>query len=318
MSQNWLRQCYLSLSGTSTKVVSGGGQNDLRIRFQTLSHTQQELGSAEIIVTNQSRETVAKVQNEFTKVELYAGYQDNTGLLFSGEITVTQSGERENGTDGLLRIWARDRNTAYNQSTVNTTLAAGSTPQTIVDTCLKAMQPHGVSMGLLVGVDLSTPKFPRGYVLAGMARDFLREVATSKQATFDLTGGKLNIVAKGAPTPGSPIALNSATGLVGWPIVRPEGVIITCLINPAIQVHSMVQVDAGSLVAQKVNNGSLSTADATLKADLGGLGAADGVYRVLHIRTEGDTRGPPWIMELTCLGAYTGTGNTVQTGLGYV
>ena len=41
-------------------------------------------------------------------------------------------------------------------------------------------------------------------------------------------------------------------------------------------------------------------------------GVADGVYRVLQIRTEGDTRGNPWFMDLTCIGATTGTLNNQQ------
>ena len=183
------------------------------------------------------------------------------------------------------------------------------------------MQPFGVSMGIVAGVDLSQPRFPRGYVMAGMARDYLREVATSKQATFDLTGSKLNIVARGARTPGGAITLTPTNGLIGWPTVRPDGIIASCLIDPRIQVHSMVQLDASSIAGTKVTNASVNDADSQLATTLKGLGAADGTYRVLHIRTEGDTRGgpgSPWTMELTCLGAFTGTGNSVQAGLGYV
>lgn len=322
MSENWLRQCYVSLSGSKTggsdKVVSGGGPNDLRVRFQVISSTLQSLGSAEIIITNPSPNTVARVQQEFTQIALYAGYQDpGAALIFSGSITETQWGEKEGGTDKLLRIWAADGDKGYNQARVSKTLAAGSTPQTIVDASLEALKPFGVTMGQVVGVDLSSPQFPRGYILAGMARDYLREVATTKKATFNLNGGKLNIVGRTAQGQSSGVTLNAQTGMIGQPIQTPQGIIVQCLINPAIMVDSTVAIKSSSIIAPNVKDASLRNEDADLQTNLANQGATDGTYRVLHVEAEGDTRGPPWTMTLTCLGSVTGAPNIIQAGLGY-
>ena len=323
MSRNWLRQAYVELSGSKTgggsKVVSGGRQNDLRIRFQVISKTVQTLGSAEIIITNPSKNTVSRIQQEFTKISLYAGYEDpGAALIFSGSITETQWGEKEGGTDRLLRIWSADGDTGYNQARVSKTLSNGATPQTVVDTCLESLKPFGIEMGQVLGVDLSQPKFPRGYVVAGMARDFLREVATSKKATFNLNGGKLNIVGRNASVQDSGVTLNAATGMIGQPIQTPQGIIVQSLINPAIVVDTNVKIASSSIIKPNVQDSSLRNEDAQLATNLSGQGETDGTYRVLHIETEGDTRGPPWTMTLTCIGAYTGAPNVIQAGLGYV
>ncbi len=253
VSRNWLRECHLIVGDNSGKGLDLG---NLRVRFETISHTNQELASAQIVVTNPSRNTAAKVQSEFTKVVLKCGYQGgNVGPIFSGTIVETQWGEKENNyTDELLRIWARDGDAGYNQAQTlqlwprARPLRTSSTPRS------RPCSPSASRWAKSIGIDLSQPKFPRGYVLTGMVRDFLREVATSKGATWNLNGGKLNMIAKGADVGGGTVVLNANTGMIGQPIERPQGIIVNCLINPAIAVDSRVQIDQRSIVQPKIQN----------------------------------------------------------------
>ena len=296
-----------------TDLLQGG----LRLRFETISHTQQALGQANFIITNATPALVSSLA-EFKKVTLACGYKSGAapGTIFSGTLTEYQYGEREKNTDPLLRLWAADGDSAYNQAKVSTTLAAGSTPKDIVQKSLQAMQPHGISMGQVVGIDLSQPKFPRGYVLSGMVRDVLREVALSKGATWNLNSGKLNMIGKGAAVPGGPVILNGSTGMIGQPIQRIEGIIVRCLINSAITVDSNVQIDQKSIVQTQVLNADLQNQDGITQNLLASQGVTDGTYRVLRVKANGDTRGGIWEMELTCIGAFTGKTNSVQAGQG--
>lgn len=318
MSRNWLRTCQITVNG---ETIDFSAPNALRVQFQTISHTQQALSSAQIVITNPARSTVAKFQKESSKVSLLCGYEGGSpGLIFSGDITRYQFGEKVNGyTDELLRIWARDGDGAYNQAKVNQSLAAGHTPQDIVNVSLKAMQPFGITMGQIVGVDLSQPKFPRGAAYVGLARDYLREIATNFGATWNINGGKLNFIAKGAPTPGGPVVLNAKTGMIGQPIVTVQGILVSCFINSAINVDTMIKIDTKSLVNTTVTNAGVDQtfSDADMQSQLASIGASDGQYRVLHVETNGDTRGNSWTMDLTCIGAFTGALNSNQVGLGY-
>ena len=221
MTQNYLRACTLSLSDTSGApaglVVTGGGPTDVRVVFEIESHTLQSPDVAQFTLFNVNAETAAKVQQEFKELIFTAGYEQNQGEIYRGSIVETQYGEKvDNFTTTLLRIWCANSDLAY-RAPVNKTLAAGSTHQTIVDTCLAAMQAAqpGFTMGQVVGVDLSAIKFPRGMVLAGMSRDFLRETCLSLGATYTLTGNKLTIIGKGSSgTNSSGVVLSAANGML--------------------------------------------------------------------------------------------------------
>lgn len=320
MGQNFLRSCSLSLSGASggATIVNGGGETDLRVAFQVESHTLQSPDLAQFVIFNASQSTAAKVQKEFTEVSFSAGYASNVGQIFKGSIVETQYGEKVEGfTTTLLRIWWANSDLAYNQARVNQTLAAGHTPQDIVDTCLKAMQPYGVTMGQVLGVDLSQPRFPRGATLVGMARDYLREIAMTKGATYTLSNSQLSIIAKDATisSGNGPTVLSAQTGMLEQPIQRPEGVIVKCLINPAITVNSLVQIKS-NIISPSINGSPVLPDLTTQKGLLDNQLSSDGVYRVLHVQIDGDTRGPDWTMTLTTIGNGQKT-NTVQAGLGY-
>lgn len=238
MSRQWLRKCRLEFAGGGGLIVEGGKSDQLRVQFATESRTTQSPHQAQIIITNAAPATATKVQKEFTKLTLLAGYEEgNFGPIFTGNTIETQYGEKVNDfTDTLLRIWCSGWDDAYNQAKVSTTLAAGCTPQDIVNTCLQAMSPFGVTLGQVAGIDLSQPRFPRGVVLAGMARDYLREVAQTAGATHTINDGKLDIIGKNATLPDTGIVISAATGMIGQPILRQDGVIVRCRINPAIRV----------------------------------------------------------------------------------
>ena len=303
MSQQFLRSCTLSLSGGGADafVVKGGGPTDLKIQFAVESRTTQAPDQCQIVITNPSMTTVTKVQKEFTNITLAAGYEGNVSTIFYGSIIETQYGEKVNDfTDTLLRIFAAAWDRPYNQGKVSTSLAAGCTPQDIVNACVASMAPYGITGSNAVGVDLSQPKFPRGVVLAGMARDYLREVALSAGATWNLDGGKVNIVAANTLQPGTTIAIGPKTGLIGQPILRQDGIIVRCRINPAIQLSTNVRVDA-KIVSPSFNlgNDQTGTLSPSTVSDYEIYKGAGPVFRVLHMQTNGDTRGGPWETELT-------------------
>lgn len=316
--RNWLRACTLSLTGGGGdgKILTGGGPTDLRVSFQIESHTLQSPDLAQFVIFNPSRQTAVKVQKEFTDLVFSAGYEGNTGEIFKGSIVETQYGEKiDNFTTTLLRIWCANSDLAYSNARVNTSLAAGSTPQTIVDTCLQSLGQFGVTMGQVAGIDLSQPRFPRGIVLAGMARDFLREVALSKGATHTLSNGRLSIVGKDASVPGGPIVLSPSTGMIGQPIQRPEGIIVECLINPAIQVNTNIQIKS-DIVSPSINGSPVLPNLTDRQTQLQNQLDPNGNYRVLHSLINGDSRGDAWTMTLTTLGVSQQV-NQTQAGLGY-
>jgi hypothetical protein len=291
----YLRFCSITASG-------GAGTIDvstLRCRFEIDQWTMQAPNVLKLLVSNILPATARQfVQKEFASIQIIAGYQDNNGVIFQGNIVQAIYG-RESPTDTLLTVYAKDSDHAHNYAIVNTTLPPGSTPQQHLNTAVQAMQPMGVTQGF-IGVDLSTPTYSRAVTLFGMARDVLSNIAKFKNASVSYQQEQVTMVPKGGSSPGGAIVLNSTTGLIGMPSQTIGGILARCLINPSIKVHSQVQINQadiqGAFAGPITEAGQQDLTQAQLQ-----LIATDGLYTVYLIHTSGDTRGNPWYQDLTML-----------------
>ena len=305
MSQNYLRACTVTIDGLGTYTADG-----IRVRFTIQQGTVGMPNVATIKLTNSNRsnaEQFCKNQQSIGKaVTISAGYQGNEGVIFKGHIAWTIYG-RENPTDTLLQILCQDGEQAHSYATVNKTLPPGSTPQDHVNVAMQSMQQYGVNLGFIGKmVDLSQPKYPRAVSLFGMARKVFDEVAKLKGATWGVQNLMLNMLSPGDQGQGGAFVLNSQTGLIGMPTLCPDGIYARTLINPQMHVDGNVQID------QSLIQGYLPTlgvggiplpGQVPAGSDPGTVAsiAADGMYRIVKIDTEADTRGQPWYMDLVVI-----------------
>ena len=307
MTRQFLRACTLSLSGSSSLSIPGGGPTDLRIEAAIGATTLQTPNPARFRITNPNPQTIASFKNkEFAQVTFEAGYQDNVGLIYSGEIKQSLYAHAEDNVTTYIDIFCAEHGNAYQQSHVNKTLAAGWTPRDKVQLALDVMKPHGITGLGLVNIDLDNPKYPRGRPFVGMARDLLREVSLSAGAVWSMQRGQVHIVNHTLPLQSDgPVVLNSSTGLIGWPQQTENGIVARCLLNPAIKINTQVQIDQASINPAERDNtfsgsfGNIGTTNTNLNNT--GIIAADGLYRVLYLEIECDTRGQQWYQTLTCL-----------------
>jgi hypothetical protein len=284
----WLRACSLVVADKSGKGLELG---ELRVKFSTKKGDTETPNSAEITVYNLSEETASRMQKEFTRVVLQAGYQDNLGVIFDGNIRQTRQG-RENGTDTWLEITAADGDRAYNFATVNTTLAAGSKPADRVKACQQAFADKGAGAGHVP--DLGGEKLPRGKVMYGMARKHMRDTADSTGTSWSIQDGKMQMVKNKGYLPGEAVVLTHETGLVGTPEQTNEGVKVRCLINPQLRIGGRIKLDNKSI--QKAKTDLKMGAQRPPKMD------SDGFYRILKVEFSGDTRGNDWYADMICIG----------------
>ena len=72
-----------------------------------------------------------------------------------------------------------------------------------------------------------------------------------------------------------------------------------CLINPVIKINTRVQISQASIQQAQlfvdVGGGVTNPQNSKIPSL-----TADGIYRVLQIEVNGDTRGTPWYMDLNC------------------
>jgi hypothetical protein len=305
VTQQYLRKVRLIVGGSSAPGVAanpdaGIDLSELHIRFQVRNTTAQTLKRAEIRIYNLNQDTARKIQNEFTRVELSAGYGDQVGLIFQGQIAQIQVG-RENATDSYVHIFAQDGDAAYNFATTNRTLAKGWTPDQMYSALLQDLSSFGVTAGYKP--DFSGESASRGMACYGMTRDHLRNLAEQQGCEWNIEDGKLNFVKLSSFMPGEAVVLNSASGMIGTPEMTIQGLMVRSLLNSNIKSGGQIQIDNASIASLTINipyagNEVVPGTD------------ADGFYTSRVVQHVGDTRGPEWYTSMICV-AVDGTAPAV-------
>lgn len=306
-AEQFLRTISLVVFGTD---LNGLDLSKLRIKFSVKRSDTMTPNTADIRIYNLEEKTALRIRNEFKKVILQAGYQGNFGVIFQGNIKQVILG-RESATDTFIDIVAGDGDHAYNFAVINSTIAAGATAADQVNAATTAMTPKGVTAGHLG--EMPTEQLPRGKVMYGNARNYLRDVASSTDKTWSIQDEKITFVPKKSYLPGERVVLTSKTGMIGTPQQTNEGVNVKCLLNPTIKIGGRIQIDNKSIERYKINL-TIPNSAANIPAPL----TADGVYYVLVIEHQGDTRGVEWYSTMICLNIDVTSNpiNSVQTNYG--
>lgn len=305
MANQYLRRVQLTVSDAFEEV----DLSELHFRFATRQADIQTPNRATIRIFNLADDTAQKVQKEFTKVTLQAGYQSGAfGVIFSGTIVQVRRG-RENATDTYLDLICGDGDEALNFSTVSTVISGGSTFTDRVAALQKAMEAQGVKPGY-TGEPTDPETLPRGKVFYGMCRDHLRVQAAAQDMSYSIQNGELTMIPLQGVKPGEAVVVNSQTGMIGLPEQTQDGIRVRTLLNPLLAVGSTIQIDEKSVQQQLISQSTTSDAS---QNNFPGI-AADGLYKVMVIEYVGDTRGQPWYSDIVGLGVDPST-NSLSSGL---
>lgn len=281
--------------------------SEMHFKFETKQADEESPNNCAIRVFNLSEDTRNKVQAEYGKVVLQAGYENGPfGVIFEGTIKQFRKGKDPGGLTSYLDILAADGDAAYNYSRISMALAAGSDPMQRVKSVAGAMAPEGVQLGN-IDVPSTGGVLPRGKVLFGMARTMLRREAQSTGRTWNISNGRVNVTPLDGYLPGEAVVLTAETGLIGRVEQTEDGMRCRALLNPKIEVGGLVKLD----------NKSINTTEASAEAAIPGSAqvaynryagiqqfatvAVDGLYRVYVAEFVGDTRGPDWYVDLVGL-----------------
>ena len=253
---------------------------------------------AVIKIFNLSDETSNLIEKEFTAVILQAGYENaNYGVIFQGSISMIKRGADDAITSYLI-VYAADGDLAYNFAVVNASLAAQQTSNANVLAAINAsIKANGVGQGV-VQLPATGGILPRGKVLFGMARSQLNQLTASTYTSWFISQGQLNVITHNGYLPGEAVQLTAKTGMIGIPEATQDGIKVRCLINPAIRVGGLVQLDNAS-----INQTTVKREGYPAYTDLNFFATTrnDGLCRVFVIETTGDTRGTPWYHDLVLL-----------------
>ncbi len=288
----YIRKITLLVSNSSGSAVD---LSQFRIKFSVKQATSQTPNSADIRVYNLSKEAAIAIASQGNRVILQAGYNSNFGEIFVGNIKQVILG-RETPTETFIDIIAGDGDIAYNHAVVVTSLAKGSDQNDEIKACLDQTKKFGV-MGGAQSTVTSTVKRPRGKVMFGNARNFLRGVAKTTQCSWSIQNEQVQFVPNTGYLPGQAVLITAKTGMIGTPQQTTEGVNVKALLNPFIRINGRIKLENSTIERIKIDLTLTpgKTTNTAFKLP------SDGLYLVIAAEHSGDTRGTEWYTSMICL-----------------
>lgn len=259
--------------GNKTKSVV---INNLQICFNIEKTITEEPNTAKIEIYNLNPSNRNALTNKiYNKISLSVGYGEDVRLIYTGDINTAYTIRQD--LDFITTLECGDGQTDYTKAKIYTSLKSGAKDSDIVNLCLKQMNS---SKGV---IDLAKNQaLPRCKVLAGNVREYLKKVANNNNANWHILDGNLNVLPKNKVLSGlEGFVLSKETGLINSPEVTDEGLKLTSLLNPKLNIGSLVRVKSI-------------------------LSEYDGDYKIQSITHNGDFLGQTWQSELIATnGKYT-------------
>ena len=308
--KQWLRFCKLTVAvdGTNTEAID---LSDFRVKFQISQAVVGKPTTAEILVYNVAQSTIDRiavptnrmVKKYRLKVILEAGYQDDHATIFQGDLWWKSTG-RENETDTFMRLIAATGDRAHQYAVVNASLPKGATQADVFGAVAKSMAEKGVTAsGIPVEMATKT-KLPRGKVLYSMSRDAMQGLADVNNFAWGYGSNGLIAIPKDPVYKKGEdvIVLDAQTGLIGRPTMTVNGLELQCLLNPRIDVGSLIQIDNSTIQRSAIDTSDKAVLERADRVSSDAFVSSNGLYRVYSRQFTGDTRGNEWYAKIIAFG----------------
>lgn len=267
MARQYGRRYRLEIGNKNQSIII----DNLAISFSIEKTITEEPNTSKIEIYNLNTNNRNQISNKiFNQVKLFAGY-DDPRLIFAGQIT--QAYTSRNDLDFIVYIECLDGQNDYTKTRVYTTLNAGAKDSDIVKMCVKSMSSSKQGT-----IDLPKDKaLPRCKVLSGDIKNYLKTIAKNNDANWHILDGNLNILPKDKILNDSEgFILSEETGLIASPEKTDDGLKITCLLNPKLNIGSLVRIKSI-------------------------LSEYDGDYKITQLTHNGDFLNDTWQTELIAI-----------------
>jgi hypothetical protein len=257
---------------------------DLRVTFKVEKDIFGIPNIAKFEIYNLAEETRSKIEKEFTKIEVNAGYVDNVSLLFSGQLTyIFHNRVRENI---VTELYAADSRFNYINSFFSNTYSDSVQYSKIFDDVITTFDD--VSPGDLSAIpEKNNSLF--GSTFFAPSRAVLDNLCDDLSLRWYIENQKINVIEKnGTLSNTQELVFNQLNGMVGSPIITEIGINLTVLLTPQIRVGSIIEVETVNATVQ-LSNYFFSQ----LKPTKG-----SGKYRVDRVVHFGDNFGQNWITTI--------------------
>jgi len=260
----------------------------LGIRFDVTRNTLSSANSCKISIFNLSRnirEDLRKNQWETWDVRdmtLRAGYGDNMPIIFTGMLM--QGSSVREGATYVTNLVGYDGGAAFANGDVSVPLDGGSTFKDVVQGLVTALP--GVTLGHIGDSYNSMPNLTRGNSFSGNGTDILDQVTGGG---FFIDNGQAHVLGDGDYLPDPPIVINSASGLLGVPVLEDTFLNFDILFDPRINVGQLIQLDS---YADRSFNGHYIVRSVSHKAIISDSVTGEAVTSIGVFANEALTIGP--------------------------
>lgn len=246
---------------------------DLRVQFKVSKSLGKEPNTAEIVITNLSRDRRAQLQQAGGKFILQAGYDIVVEQLFVGDIRNVS--HIRDGADWNTLIKSGDGERAYRWARVNESFKSG-TP--VKDVLLKIAQALGIDEGNLGETAKQfVGQYLNGYSAMGPAARELDRILRSEGYSWSIQDGAVQVLRDDTSTTLLIPDLRPDTGLIGSPEIGAD----EKTKGPIVKAKSLLQ-------PRIKPGGRVSITSERFKGEV----------RVTKVNHDGDTAGGPWYSSL--------------------
>lgn len=229
--------------GERAIVFDGFPSNSVRrpaqIEFRIDQTPAAERAYSEITIYGVKKETRRAIYEQFSKVRLTAGWRDQFGVVFNGDLENTELGR--DGPDSFVKLFCQSSAKTWRGSFINRSFGAGTPYLNILR---EVASTFGATVKF-IGDFSDLPKAVTGVTLSRDSKSVLREYGKNFGFEWLHLGSVLYIVKDGASLPdGGVFEYTAINGLIGSPELTLRGVNIDVLLNPHIRPWDRFQVNA--------------------------------------------------------------------------
>jgi len=264
MKRQWIRKYSVFINNFPSEVVI----DDLRIIFKIIKTRQISSNKCNLKIYNLKPETRAIFEGEDVRLTLEAGYQDESGLIFKGN--VKRSSFKKVGPDWITDILIADGDKALREVNFQKSYVAGIDIKNVISDIVDKMKSEGrvISKSLK---NISSEILQKGLSVTGIAEEILDKLIDKQGLEVHIQNEEIVFVDPKGDIGRPEINITPETGLIGSPIRREKnGIQFESLIN-----HNMIP---GSLINLK-------------SKDINGL------FVIRKQSIQGDSQGNPWFMK---------------------
>ena len=297
---SYIRKVSLVITTKNNGTVEIYDLSELHIVFKVTANVQQTPNSANIKVYNLNNNTYKSIidNSAGAEVVLSAGYDDNFGIIFKGQITQIFR-NKESNIDTNLNIIAIDGDNIFSDGFVSLSEERGTSPNSRLYTIVNnSTEP--TSIDKIEETKTNEEKSVRGKVYFGLVKEELRKSTSANGQLWYIKNNKVVVYSTSIYTEEAKktTILNHKTGMIGFPTQTQEGINVKTLLNPNIVEGDAIEVNSNSIQLEEIST-DRTNIDKYTQSSIN----SDGVYRILQVSHEGDNRGQEWYSNLITVNA---------------